>query len=97
MRDFDPASTRPLYKSQWNPRFEAVSKTQLGRYFLYFARFPYWQEELAATKEKLQTVRVTDLRFGAPGESFLEIRALVDENNRVQGIALGSRALQPPD
>ena len=97
LKDFDPGSARPLYKTQWNPRFEAVSKTHLGRYFLYFARFPYWQEERAATKENLELVRVTDLRFGAPGESFLEIRALVDDNNRVHGIALGSRAIQRPD
>jgi inner membrane protein len=96
LKDFDPASTRPLYKSPWNPRFQAVSQTRLGRYFLYFARFPYWQEE-PATKEKFELVRVTDLRFGAPGESFLEIRALVDDNNRVRAIAFGSRDLQPPE
>ena len=95
LSNFDPASTRPLYKSPWNDRFEAVSRTSRGKYFLYFARFPYWKEEPAATREKLHLITVTDLRFGAPGESFLELRALVDEQNHVRGIALGSRPLEP--
>jgi inner membrane protein len=95
MSNFDPTSAQAFYKGSWSPAFEAISKVQPARYFLYFARFPYWQEQPASTKDNLRLVTVTDLRFGPPGESFFAVEALVNARNHVQAIAFGSREFKP--
>lgn len=94
MSNFDPMGGTLLYKANWTPLLERLSKTETFRYSLYFARFPYWQEAPGA--DNTRTISLTDLRFGAPGESFFHFSAEVDPAGRLEQITFGRRAARPP-
>ena len=87
--NFDPASTPPLYKAPWTPALELprrpgsfdISSTSPG--------FPIGRKRTPATQD-LKIITVTDLCFGLPDHSFFEIKALVDAQNRVQGVSFGT-------
>jgi inner membrane protein len=81
--NLDPSEDTLVYKPAWNQTFKQVSGTEAFRYTLYFARFPFWQES-PGPKVGWSLVSLTDLRFGAPGESFLMVHALVDPAGRVE-------------
>jgi inner membrane protein len=86
---FDPMEGTLLYKETWKAEFAAASKNPVFRYCLYFSRFPYWQDAPAAGRPGKENVTLTDLRYGAPGESFISIHAVVDEKGRVEAISFG--------
>jgi inner membrane protein len=90
---FDPASGELLYKTNWDPTVERVSRDRAFQYALYFARFPYWQK--APTGQNLTNVSVTDLRFGRPGDSFFKVSALVDAAGHVQQVWFGNGGVKP--
>jgi inner membrane protein len=87
--NFDPASGELLYKANWNSELQKVSESHAFRYSLYFARFPYWQESPAEGADRSTAVRLTDLRFGRPGESFFSLQAIVDATGRIVHIDFG--------
>jgi hypothetical protein len=86
--DFDPLQGTLLYKPAWNRAFEQAGETEAFRYSLYFARFPYW-EQTPGPNVDWHVVTLTDLRFGAPGESFFTVHALLDPKGRVEQVGFG--------
>lgn len=92
--NFDPSEGILLYKPAWNRAFEQASRTEAFRYSLYFARFPYW-EEAPGPRSDWRVVSLTDLRFGAPGESFFTVHALLDPAGRVEQVGFGGFKTSP--
>lgn len=88
---FDPMQGDLLYKGQWKPEFAAAGKTNEFRYCLYFSRFPYWQEVPAPGSEDSRIVTMTDLRYGAPGQSFISVQALVNGKGQIESTSFGGR------
>ena len=87
---FDPMEGTLLYKGTWKADFAAASRNPVFQYCLYFSRFPYWQSTPVAGRPGAETVRLTDLRYGAPGESFVSVHAVVDEKGKVEAASVGS-------
>jgi inner membrane protein len=89
---FNPGEGRLLYKAPWDERLQDLSKQEPFRYALYFARFAYWQRSPAITPSGLEKVTLTDLRFGAPGESFFTVGCLVDPTGHITKTFWGTLA-----
>jgi inner membrane protein len=92
--DFDPSQGGLLYKPNWNQAFIEAGKTETFRYVMYFSRFPYWQEA-PGPRPNWRVVTLTDLRFGAPGESFLTVHALLDPAGHVDEAGFGRFRIYP--
>lgn len=90
---FNPDSGKLIYKKSWDATLERVSLTRPFQYALYFSRFPYWEK--APENQNLTRVSVTDVRFGAPGESFFRVSALVDAAGNVQEVWFGNGGGKP--
>jgi inner membrane protein len=93
--NFDPDNGALLYKTNWTPLLERVSQTNTFRYCSYFTLFPYWQQHPATGNTT--AVTLTDLRFGAPGEGFFGVTALVNASGQVKQITFGRAARKEND
>jgi inner membrane protein len=91
---FDPGEGNVLYKGNWNPDFATASRTPAFRYCLYFSRFPYWQEAPGSGPEEINVVTLTDLRFGAPGESFIAVHARIDHRGEVESTSFAGQQVK---
>jgi inner membrane protein len=89
---FNPDSGKLIYKKSWDATLDRVSRTRPFQYALYFSRFPYWEE--APENQNLTRVSVTDVRFGAPGESFFRVSALVDATGNVEQVWFGNGGMK---
>lgn len=90
---FDPTEGDLLYKGDWKPDFAAASKTDAFRYCLYFSRFPYWQDAPTPGGLDSRVVTMTDLRYGAPGASFMSVHALMSKKGEIEAISFGNARL----
>jgi hypothetical protein len=88
--NFDPEAGMLLYKTNWTPILDRVSRIAAFRYCSYFTLFPYWQEH-PSTGDSI-AVTLTDLRFGAPGEGFFGVTALVNASGQVEQVRFGRMA-----
>jgi inner membrane protein len=81
---FDLEDARLWYKPALTPSLENAKATEAFRFFLYFARFPVWSEQVVPLKEgQGKRVELTDLRFGTPGAGAFHCIALQDEKSQV--------------
>ena len=74
-----------LYKPEETPVTLAAKKSELGRVFLDWARYPYVQTEVLEAPESGFIVRMHDLRFDYPGMKKipLSISIRLDKNLKV--------------
>ena len=71
------------YKPAPGPEIAAARRTALFRAFLDFAQWPLWSVTPLTGPEDGAMVELTDLRFGAPGDTHFEVSARVDASGRV--------------
>lgn len=81
---FDLEQAQVWYKPAPTPALERAKATEPFRFFLYFARFPVWSEQVVLLKqERGKRIELTDLRFGTPGAGSFHCIALENSNNQV--------------
>lgn len=87
----DPDSGPTFYKPDIEPFRRAIAATETGRVFLSFSQVQCWMVTPAPEPEGAHLVRVSDLRFGPPGEGAFTAEFLVDAGGRVlrEGFAFG--------
>ena len=83
LEDFDPSAGVVYYKPAPGPEIARARETTAFRNFLDFAQWPLWRVTPLTGPEGGVTVELTDLRFGAPGESHFQVTARVDASGRV--------------
>ncbi len=81
--DFDPAGGKTYYKPAPSRVIEAARGTATYRRFSRFVEYGIWQVLPAPEPEGAAEVRLTDLRFGAPGEGRFTAKFLVGAGGRV--------------
>ena len=87
-REFDPATARVYHDAPRSAAMEAALATRPFQVFTAFAQSPFAEEE-SAPGGKL--VRLTDLRFGAPGApGFVTVSAVVDPTGKVLRAGFGA-------
>jgi inner membrane protein len=80
---FDPTAAAPVYPADPGPALPALHTIPVFHEFLEFNQAPLWQSTPSATWEHARRLRLTDLRFGVPGESAFECEAVVTAQNKV--------------
>lgn len=81
-----------LYKPEETPITLAAKKSELGRIFLDWARYPYVQTEVLEAPESGFIVRIQDLRFAYPWMTAvpLSVSIKLDRNLNVVSQRMGS-------
>jgi inner membrane protein len=83
LEEFNPSAGVIYYKPEPGPEIDRARQTVLFRAFLDFAQWPLWRVTPLTGPEGGVTVELTDLRFGAPGDSRFAVTARVDASGRV--------------
>lgn len=96
--EFDPEADYTYYKPEAGSVRQAVLATSTARVFLDFSQCPLWRITPAPQPDGAVLVRISDLRFGLPGEGAFAAEFLVDASGRVlrQQFAFGALSARKP-
>ena len=80
---FDPLSAAPVHPADASAILPALHANPAFHEFLDFNQAPLWQSAPSSIEEHATIMRLTDLRFGWPGQSAFACEALLTPQQRV--------------